>query len=96
MVVGWTLLFIGAFVDEIPASLENIRQELGGAVLFERAAMGIVILHGLETLVAVGFAVYGRFPAVDYLVAIVYVMVFGIKSLGATINVATRRRALLA
>ncbi|KAJ3288499.1 hypothetical protein HDU79_004811 [Rhizoclosmatium sp. JEL0117] len=89
----WTTVLLGIYLEDehLPHSiLVNARHMAGGPRVFEKVLTGILIMHIVETVVAVGLCLYGRVPAKATLMWIPTVFVFGVPSLQDCLKVAVR------
>ncbi|KAJ3382501.1 hypothetical protein HDU84_004251 [Entophlyctis sp. JEL0112] len=91
--VVWVVALAGALVDDdlLPhSSLVVARQHAGGMFVMEKVLIAIIVMHAVETLVAIGLCLYARVPAKATLQWIPTVFIFGVPSLQDCLRVCVR------
>ncbi|TPX62938.1 hypothetical protein PhCBS80983_g00209 [Powellomyces hirtus] len=93
--VLWATLIVGVLVPTLPPQFEELREHLGGRVMFERVAFGILLVHAIECVVVVAAAIYGSFELGDTIASLIRTLLFGLGSLGPVVKAAVNRRTAI-
>ncbi|KAI8609710.1 hypothetical protein BC830DRAFT_1149253 [Chytriomyces sp. MP71] len=94
----WTTVLLAIHVEDeqIPHSiLVDARMRAGGPQVFETALFALLIMHAVETVVAIAMLIYARVPFDAAILWIPTVFVFGIPSLQDCMKVCIRYAMLI-
>ncbi|KAI9193649.1 uncharacterized protein BJ171DRAFT_571561 [Polychytrium aggregatum] len=88
----WALLIIGTFVDPflLPEQVFFIHSQLGGRAGFHLILRIVLFIHACESVVAIGYCLWGGVPLVSTIKWALSILVFGMGSLRLLVRMVVR------